>query len=216
MNSKLPLGTKLKMIFKGFKFGMLLQFAVGPVCIFIFQMASLRGFYIAETGVLGVALIDGIFIGAAIIGIASLINKRNVQSSFKVLGAVILFLFGLSTILSQFDINFLPSLSIQNVSNSRSVFLSAIILTASNPLTIIFWQGVFFSKILEEKMKRKDMCQFGVGSVLSTLFFLTFIALVGSFAKAFLPAYVIQILNIIVGSLLIYFSIKMIIKKRKI
>ena len=64
------------MILKGFKFGMLLQFAVGPVCIFILQMASLRGFYMAEIGVLGVVLIDGIFIICAILGISSIIDKK--------------------------------------------------------------------------------------------------------------------------------------------
>lgn len=40
------------MLIKGFKFGMLLQLAVGPICLFIFQLASVNGFLIAERGVL--------------------------------------------------------------------------------------------------------------------------------------------------------------------
>ncbi len=68
------------MIFKGFKFGMLLQLAIGPVCIFIFQMASSKGFYTAETGVLGATLIDGLFIFAATIGISSIIERQNINS----------------------------------------------------------------------------------------------------------------------------------------
>lgn len=213
MNSRLSLGIKLKMLFKGFKFGMLLQFAIGPVCIFIFQMASLKGFYIAETGVFGVALMDGLFIIVAILGIASIIDRKNIRVCLKIFGAAILFVFGSSTVLSQFDISFLPSLSIQNISNSNNVFTRAILLTTSNPLTIIFWTGVFSTKVAEENMNRKDIYLFGFGSLLSTIFFLTVIALVGSFAKAFFPTNVIQILNTIVGCLLIYFSIRMIIKK---
>lgn len=201
------------MLFKGFKFGMLLQFAIGPVCIFIFQMASLKGFYIAETGVLGVTLIDGIFIIVAILGIASIIDRKNIRLCLKVFGATILFVFGFSTVLSQFDISLLPSLSIKNISNSNNVFTRAIILTTSNPLTIIFWAGVFSTKVAEENMKRKDIYTFGLGALLSTILFLTFIALVGSFAKAFFSPNEIQILNTTVGFLLIYFSIRMFLKK---
>lgn len=200
------------MLFKGFKFGMLLQFAIGPVSIFIFQMASLKGFYIAESGVLGVALIDGVFIIAAILGIAAIIDRKNTRMCLKIFGAVTLFVFGLSTILSQFNINFIPSLSIHNIS-SNNVVTHSIILTASNPLTIIFWAGVFGAKVSEESMKRKDIYLFGFGALLSTIFFLTIIALIGSFAKAFFSIGAIQVLNTIVGFLLIYFSVKMILKK---
>jgi threonine/homoserine/homoserine lactone efflux protein len=201
------------MLFKGFKFGMLLQLAIGPVCIFIFQMASLKGFYIAETGVLGVALIDGFFIIVAILGIASIIDKKNIRVFLKIFGATILFIFGFSTVLSQFDISFLPSLNMQNISSSNNVFTRAIIITTSNPLTIIFWSGVFSSKVAEENMKRKDVYLFGFGALTSTIFSLTLIALIGSFAKVFLPTNIVQALNIIVGLLLIYFSVRMILKK---
>lgn len=201
------------MLIKGFKFGMLLQFAIGPVCIFIFQMASLKGFYIAETGVLGVVLIDGIFIIVAILGIASIINRKNIRVCLKIFGSTILLIFGFSTVLSQFNISLLPSLSLNNISNSNNVFTRAIILTTSNPLTIIFWAGVFSTKVSEENMKRKDIYAFGLGALLSTILFLTLIALVGSFAKAFFSSNVTQILNTIVGFLLIYFGIRMFLKK---
>lgn len=201
------------MIFKGFKFGMLLQFAIGPVCIFIFQIASSKGFYIAETGVLGATLIDGIFIFAAIVGISSIIEKQNIKLTLKIFGAVVLFIFGLSTILNQFNINFLPSLSIQNTSNTNNAFFHSLIITASNPLTIVFWSGVFLSKISEENMKKKDIYLFAFGALLSTIFFLTLISLSGNFANSFLSTEIIQTLNIIIGFLLIYFSIKMFLKK---
>lgn len=201
------------MIFKGFKFGMMLQFAIGPVCIFILQMASSKGFYTAETGVLGATLIDGLFIFAATIGISSIIERQNIKFILKIFGAVVLFIFGLSTILNQFNINFLPSLSIQNTSNTNNAFFHSLIITASNPLTIVFWSGVFLSKITEENMKRTDIYLFGFGALLSTMFFLTLISLAGNFANSFLSMGIIQTLNIIVGFLLIYFSVKMFLKK---
>ncbi|MHB8066216.1 MAG: LysE family transporter, partial [Ruminiclostridium sp.] len=93
------------MLLKGFRFGMLLQLAIGPVCIFIFQMATLNGFYIAETGVIAVVLIDGLFILLSILGVAALLKNENIKSGLKVFGAVILFVFGLSMVTSLFGIN---------------------------------------------------------------------------------------------------------------
>lgn len=200
------------MLLKGFKFGMLLQFAIGPVCVFIFQMASLKGFYIGEVGVFGVTLVDGLFIIVAILGIASIIDRKNIRVFLKIYGAAILFIFGLSTILSQFDIGFLPSLSIRNIPNSSNVFTRAIIITVSNPITIIFWAGIFSTKLAEENVKEQDIYSFGFGAMLSTVVFLTLITLIGSFAKTFFSTDVIRILNITVGFLLICFGIKMILK----
>lgn len=200
------------MIFKGFKFGMLLQFAIGPVCLFIFQMAALNGVYIGEIGVLGVTLVDGLFIVIAILGIASIIDKNNIKVCLKIFGAIILFIFGISTILNQFNVDFMPSVSIYNIFNSTNAFTDSIIITASNPLTIIFWAGVFSTKITEENIKKRDIYSFGFGALLSTIVFLSLINFIGSFTKMFLPIKLIQLLNIIVGILLIGFSIKMISK----
>ena len=72
---------------------------------------------------------------------------------------------------------------------------------------------MFSAKISEEDMRRKDIYSFGFGALLSTIFFLTLIALIGNFAKSFLSTSVIQILNLLVGVLLIYFSIRMILKR---
>lgn len=200
----------IKIILKGLKFGMLLQLAIGPVCLFIFQIATLKGFYIGEIGVFGVTLVDGLFITAAILGIASIIDRKDLRFCLKIFGTTILLIFGLSTILNQFDIVFLPSLSIGHNSNFNNVFTSAIILTASNPLTIIFWAGIFSVKVAEESIRRQDIYFFGLGALLSTIIFLTLIAFIGSFTSMLFPANVIKILNIIIGFLLMYFGIRMI------
>jgi threonine/homoserine/homoserine lactone efflux protein len=203
----------LVMILKGFRFGMLLQLAIGPVCIFIFQLASTKSFPEAAAGVLGVVMIDGLFIMAAILGMASLIEKKNIKTVFRFVGAAILFLFGISTILGQFGIVLIPSLSASGVSSANSAFVNTIILTASNPLTIIFWAGVFSAKIAEENMKKSEMYSFGTGALLSTLFFLTLVAAAGALVKNFLSEDIIMMLNIFVGLLLIFFSIRMAVKR---
>ena len=48
------------MIAKGFRFGLLLQFALGPMTLLIFQIAVASGFAVAIQGVVGVTLVDGL------------------------------------------------------------------------------------------------------------------------------------------------------------
>jgi len=202
------------MIYKGFKFGMLLQFAIGPLCIFIFQVATSRGFLIAETGVLGVAFVDALYILASIIGVGAIIEKNAaVKVGLKYFGAVVLILFGLSNILNIVGINFLPGLHLQSIENTSSIFTQAALLTLSSPLTIVFWAGAFSSKIAEENFTRIDLYLFGFGAVFATLFFLSLVSLMGSITKTFLPTLIIEILNGVVGVLLVYFGIKTAIKK---
>lgn len=202
------------MVYKGFRFGMLLQLAIGPVCIFIFQAASSSGFLIAETGVFGVALIDALYILASIIGVGGLIEKNaGVKVGLKVFGAIILILFGLSNILNVMGISFLPNLHLLSIQNTSSMFVYTAVLTLSNPLTIVFWAGAFSSKIAEEDFSRRDLFLFGFGAVLATLFFLSIVSLVGNFTNTFLPSNVIEILNVVVGVMLIYFGIKTCFKK---
>lgn len=201
------------MIFKGFKFGMILQLAIGPVCLFIFKIGGNKGFIDAEIGVLGVAVIDALFILLAITGITSFLDKERIKHALKLLGALIVGIFGLQTILGIFGWGLITKLNLLSGIKSENSFLEGIVLTATNPLTILFWAGVFSAKITEEKLRRKDIYLFGLGSVLATLFFLTIIAAIGNISGYFLPVEIISILNFIAGVALIYFAFRMIIKK---
>ena len=193
---------------------MLLQIAVGPVCVFIFNIATSSGFWNAETGVLSVGLIDALYILLAIFGIASFIEKENVRKLLKYFGSSILFLFGLNIGIAALSLKFLPSIRLfSNPANPSRAFISGFVLTASNPLTIVFWSGVFSAKVAAEKMNKKDLYLFGLGAVLSTLIFLTLVSFLGSITNKFLPMIVINILNGIVGAVLIFFSIEMFRKK---
>jgi threonine/homoserine/homoserine lactone efflux protein len=79
-------------------------------------------------------------------------------------------------------------------------------------LTILFWTGVFSTKITEGKMKSDDVYFFGIGAVIATLLFLSTIAIIGSIAKIFIPMFAIKGLNILVGLTLVYFAINKINK----
>lgn len=201
------------MIGKGFKFGMLLQLAVGPMCLLVFTTSATNGFFIGLSLVLAIAMIDALYITLSGLGIAALIGKDKVKYVIKIFGGIVLILFGANTLIGIFNLSILPNILLFENITTKNIFLQGMLLTASNPLTIIFWSGVFSTQVIENKLTKNQLYFFGIGCVLSTLFFLTFIAILGSMISSFLPIVVIQSLNAIVGIVIIFFGIKLFFKK---
>ncbi|WP_235941482.1 LysE family translocator [Paenibacillus puerhi] len=203
------------MLIRGFKFGMLLQLAVGPVCMYIFQVASGDGFVPAEAAVLGVVLVDGLFMLAALWGIASVMERLKSKAGLKRLGAAVLFLFGADLVASLYDLQVLPRLSLGAASGTDEAFIYAILLTASSPLTILFWAGVFSTKLDSEQLKRSEACLFGAGALGATASFMTVVAFMGSITHTFISPHVSQLLNAGIGLVFMGIALSMLMKKEK-
>ena len=203
----------MKKYLDGLKFGMLLQFAVGPMCLMVFNTAKNVGFLVALTLVLAIALVDAFYIILASLGVSKILDKPKIKKAFKIIGSFVLIIFGANIILNVFNINIIPGLNLKPTSSN--IFLQGLILTLSNPITIVFWGSVLTTKIIEDKLNKKELTVFSVGLVSSTLIFLTFVALLGIVLSSFIPENVSKIMNIIVGILIIFFGIKMLLKKEK-
>ena len=63
----------IKKYFDGLKFGMLLQLAVGPMCLMVFNTAKNVSFLVALSLVLAIALVDAFYILLAGLGVSKLI-----------------------------------------------------------------------------------------------------------------------------------------------
>lgn len=201
------------MIYKGFRFGMILQLAVGPMCLMVFNTSTTHGFWVGLSLVLAISLVDGLYITLSGLGIAATINKEKVKSTIKILGCIVLVLFGTNTITGAFGFSLLPDLKLFSNATNQNIFIQGILLTASNPLTIIFWGGVFSTQVVENSFSKKQLIFFGFGCILATLFFLTIVSFLGSILSGFLPQTIVKILNVAVGIILIYFGIKLLFKK---
>lgn len=199
-------------MWKGFKFGMLLQIAVGPVCLTILQYSMKYGFTRTVPGVIAAALVDAIFILFAIIGVGAILNEfKKLKTGITYFGSAVLFYFGLSNILGAFNISVMPQLNLHIDNNN--IFITILILTLSNPLTILFWTGVFSIKLVEENKTKSSLYLFGLGALLSTVLSLSIVASLGSFLKMIMVEDFIVLLNILVGILLIGFSVKTLLNK---
>lgn len=202
------------MTLKGFRFGMLLQLAVGPMCIMVFNASATFGFWSGVALVLSIALVDAIYIMLSGLGIATVLGKEKVQLFIKLFGCIVLVVFGVNILMGAFNLSLLPNISLFSNVTSKNLFVQGLLLTASNPLTIIFWSGVFSTQAIENKLSKKQLFFFGVGCVLSTLCFLTVIALLGNVLNGFLPTIVMQVLNFTVGIILVFFGLKLLFKKQ--
>ena len=89
----------MKKYLDGLKFGMVLQLAVGPMCLMVFNTAKNNGFLVALSLVLAIALVDAFYILLAGLGVSKLINKKNVKTIFKIVGSIVLVIFGIYIIL---------------------------------------------------------------------------------------------------------------------
>jgi threonine/homoserine/homoserine lactone efflux protein len=195
------------MLFLGFRFGMLLQFAVGPVCLFIFSTATRAGFATALLGVCGVVLGDALYILLAIFGVGALMKKgAGAATAMRLGGALVLFLFGLSGVIGAFGASPLPQL-LPNAAGNNT-FAAALLLTLSNPLSILFWSGVFTAQVQKQGLQRRDALVYGLGSALATAAFLSLTALLGNAAASLFTPKVIGFANAVVGCALMALGVR--------
>jgi threonine/homoserine/homoserine lactone efflux protein len=205
----------MRQLLSGFSFGLVLQAAVGPISVYIFSLAGTAGFSGAFPAVLGVTLADAAFIFLAITGVTAFLNKERIKNIFKITGAVFIGIFGVLIFLEAFKIQLIPSISLISTGSVSDAFLKGLIMTAANPLTLVFWGGVCTVRMTEKKLKKPEMYWFGMGAALSTLICQTVVAVIGSGMKAVLTASLLTWMNALVGIILIGMAVWPFIKREK-
>lgn len=199
----------MKFLFQGLRLGMLLQLAIGPLCLLVFETGAVQGFFTALLAVCAIALADALYIALSLFGVSALLQNARVRTAVKWMGCGVLVLFGVDAVLGALDISLLPAFSLFSPMQGRGVFIKALLLTASNPLTILFWGGVLSARAAEHGFARGGLVLFAAGCVCATLLFLTAVAALGGIAGGFLPEIVLRALNACVGMALIYFGVRL-------
>lgn len=200
----------MKKYIEGIKFGLVLQFAIGPMCLMVFNTAKNSGLLIALILVLIIALVDAFYISLSVLCSSKLLKHKKLLKIYRIIGSVILILLGLNIILNVFNINIIPIISIKRT--FKSIFIEGLILALSNPITIVYWTNILTNKLIKDKMRKNDLIKFCFGLVSATLLFLSLVALFGVFVSSFLPNELANFLNIIVGLIIIYFGINILVK----
>jgi len=194
-------------LIKGLSTGLILQLAIGPVFIFIINMALQNGLSAGILAAAGVTIADYLYIVMAIAGTGKLLESGNRKRLFTVISSAVLIIFGL--LLIRKGIGFTSSdnaVPLYNYSILKS-FLSAFILTISSPLTIVFWSGIFTAKAIEYSLNKRELFFFGLSAGSATFLFLGVCVVILSVIKVMIPLIILQLLNIFVGALLAGYGI---------
>lgn len=192
----------MKVFKNGLLTGLVLQMAIGPVFFFIINLVLQKTILDGFAGVMGVTLADYIYIALAIVGIGKLLKHQKIKIIFGIMSSIVLIIFGLIMIRGITNSN-ISSNVIINSANIFSSFISVFLLTISSPLTIVMWTSLFTVKTIEYNYSKKELFIFGFSTGLATFIFMGASVLLFSLVKGVIPVILIQILNAIVGCLLI-------------
>ncbi len=195
--------NKIMKIFKnGLLTGLVLQLAIGPVFFFIINLTLQKTALDGLVATLGATLADYVYITLAIFGIGKLLEKERVKKIFGIISSIVLIVFGIFVIKNVLIENFSAGVNTNSVSLFSS-FIYTFFLTLSSPLTIFLWTSLFAAKALEYNYSKKELLIFGFSTGLATFVFIGTAVIIFSSIKGNIPITLIQILNLIVGCLLI-------------
>lgn len=201
-------------LLEGLRFGLLLQFAIGPVCMFVLRTGAEHGILPGLLAATAVAIVDAVYIILAGLGVTQWSNHRRARAIFQWAGAFVIAGFGIDIVLSAQGVHFIPAVALSHqAALIANPFVAGLFLTAANPLTIIFWAGVFSAKVAEQCFTRRAIWLFSLGCLLATLSFMVAVSVAGSLIGKLLSATSIAVLNTIVGCALVYFAVQLALRR---
>jgi threonine/homoserine/homoserine lactone efflux protein len=197
-------------LLEGLRFGLLLQLAIGPVCMFVLRTGAEHGFLSGLLAVTAVVVVDAAYITLAGLGVTQWSNDRRVRTVLKWAGVFVIGGFGMDMVLAAHGVHLIPAGGVPHQgAPTANPFVAGFFLTAASPLTIIFWAGVFSAKVAEQRFSRRDVWLFSLGCLLATVSFMLVVSAAGALVGTFLSARSISILDTIVGCTLVYFAIRL-------
>jgi len=199
-------------LLNGFSTGLLLQVAIGPVFFLILTITLQRTVIDGLLSVLAVTLADYFYILLAAFGVGRLLERPKIKILMQITSCVALFVFGVIMIANSVRTMQETKTLITGHSDYFNSFLSALILTLSSPVTIVFWTSLFSTKAIDKGYGKRQLIPFGLGAGASTAVFLGLAVVLFSLIKSSVPTLAVRILNGIVGAVLVCYGIRSFLK----
>jgi putative LysE/RhtB family amino acid efflux pump len=126
----------------GFGLGFFVALQLGPISLFMIRSTLRGGLWIGLSIGAGIAPIDALYATLGVAGAAPLVSIGPVRVVLGLVGGAVLVILGLRTLYSAFRVRSGGETELE-VSSRRRAFATALIATASNPLTIVSWAAIF-------------------------------------------------------------------------
>lgn len=194
--------------------GMLLQLALGPVFFYIVNLAIQRSTADGLAGMLGALTGDSLYIILSVLGVGSLLNKPAAKTAFSIISAAVLILIGVATLCTALR----PAQAAAGAAGTPQPlvsYLSVLVMTLSNPLTIVFFSSIFSAKAFEHGYDRLQLVWFGLGTATATVLFLSLSVILVAWIRDVISSAIVAGLNGVVGLVLIGYGFKRLLEIRR-
>lgn len=126
----------------GFGLGFLVAAQVGPISLLCMRSVLRRRLLTGLSIGAGAAVIDVTYAALGVVGATQLLRITQVRLALGLAGAAVLLVIGARTLWSAFRIRSGLETGEETISAAQAL-RTALIATATNPLTIVWWAGVF-------------------------------------------------------------------------
>jgi putative LysE/RhtB family amino acid efflux pump len=126
----------------GFGLGFFVALQLGPMSLFLVRSTLKRGLAVGLSIGAGIALVDALYATLGVAGAAPLVSIGPVRIVLGIVGGAVLVVIGARTLYSAFRVRSGGEADVE-VSSRRRAFATAVVATASNPLTIVSWAAIF-------------------------------------------------------------------------
>lgn len=186
--------------------GLSLAAPVGPVNVEVIKRGLKHGFLPAFLVSLGAAAADTTYLLLIYFGLSNFINIPVVKLGIWVLGAIVLLNLGYLSVKEYFD---KIDLQKPNTKVSRNSFIAGYLIAISNPMTIVWWLGVF-GAIIGSSIQDVSKSVAFLGSMtimLGVLLWFFSLSLLLHFGKRFINEETMKYVSAIAGIVLIGFGL---------
>jgi len=202
----------MEIVSKGIAYGFLLAFLIGPVFFTIIQTSIERGFRSGVFVAVGVSLSDTLYIIVSYFGLVKAMEAANIRLYLAYGGGIVLLSFGLyylfvkSRRLVEYDIKTLPSKSWIRLATK------GFIINGLSPMVLFFWLATVGVATTQFGYDTPVKALIFFTSIVATVFATDIIKakLADKLSVLMTPRF-IQIMNIVLGIVLVIFAGKLIL-----
>jgi len=182
--------------------GISLAAPIGPSNLAVIKRGLQHGFFPAFLVGLGVSVVDTLYLIVIYLGLARFITIPSVRILIWTFGALVLIYLGYSGVLE------FKGVKLQGKSKRGNSFMIGFMINISNPMTIVWWLGVFgaiLSSSIVNVSKTVALLQ-SLTIILGVLMWHTFVAVLLHWGKRFVNETSMRYVALLFGIILIGFG----------
>lgn len=186
--------------------GLSLSAPVGPINAAQLDKGIKKGFWHAWLFGIGAVLADILYMALVYLGVVHFLNTPFMQTFLWLFGAFVLIYSGLESILNANKVTISQEKSDDSLWKST---LSGFLMSVSNPMTILFWLGIYGSILVKTAADEGsgNLFLYSVAVIAGVVLWDLFMAALGSVFRRYLNERALSLISVLSGISLIVFGV---------